>query len=73
VFLGLIALVGLGGTVYLVDHGTDPAALVTVSSVTSAALASLGTLLASSRSVDVDKEREAARDEALADVASLAE
>lgn len=52
-FLGAIALVGLVGLIALVALDRDPAAIAVVGTLTGGAAGSLGTLLASTRSVDV--------------------
>ena len=70
VFLGLVVLLGLGLTGWLIDQEKDASLVVALSS---AALGSLGTLLASTRTVDSDQLQSSARNEALADVASLAD
>lgn len=48
VMLGVFALVGLGGLIWLIDHGsvTDAALLAIIAGPTGTALGSLGTLLA---------------------------
>lgn len=48
--LGMFAIVGLAGVIWLVDHQRDPSAVAVVSTLTGAAIGALGTLLASTRS-----------------------
>jgi hypothetical protein len=50
VLLGAFCLLGLGGLIWLIDHGSDGEVLAIVAGPTSAALGALGALLASTRS-----------------------
>lgn len=51
VLLGLFAILGLAGVVYLIDGGTSAALVAVVSTPMGVALGSLGTMLASTRTV----------------------
>lgn len=62
--LGAIALVGLAGLIALVALDKAPEAVAVVGTVTGGAAGSLGTLLASTRSVDVDGLQELANAQA---------
>lgn len=48
--LGLFALLGLGGLVWLVDHGVDGDQLAIIAGPTGTALGALGAVLVSTRS-----------------------
>lgn len=50
VLLGVFAIVGLLGTIWLVNNSHDPASIAVISTLTGAAVGALGTLLASTRS-----------------------
>jgi hypothetical protein len=52
VFLGLIALGGVAGLVFLIDRGTDPEALAPVSTIAAGAAGALGAMLVSTRSAE---------------------
>lgn len=49
-FLGTFALMGLGGTTWLIDHQRDASNIAIVSGLTGTALGALGGILASTRS-----------------------
>lgn len=49
IFLGVFALVGLIGTLWLIDHDADGADLTVVAGLTGGALGSLGTILATTK------------------------
>jgi len=71
-FLGVIALVGLLAITYLIDHDAPAEAVAILAAISSGALGALGGLLTNSSSVDPAKMEERIRNEAMADVASLA-
>jgi hypothetical protein len=73
-FLGLIALTGVWGLLWLVDHGADAEALLPVVAIISAAAGSLGTLLASTRTTTIAVQEAKAEGyaEAVAHVDALA-
>lgn len=54
VLLGLFALAGLGGTVWLISVNTDASSVATVSGLTGTALGAVATMLASTRSTSGD-------------------
>lgn len=49
VFLGLFALAGLGGVVWLISVAADASSVAVVAGLTGTALGSVGTMLASTR------------------------
>lgn len=55
-FLGAIALVGLLGVIYLVDRGRAASSVAVVATIAGAAAGSLGTLLASTRTIPSGEE-----------------
>ena len=71
IILGAIAIVGLGGAVWLSDHGKDTTPIV---GITGGALGALGALLASTKSAPpakIEKAKAEGYEEAVADVKSL--
>lgn len=69
--LGAVTLVGLSGLIYLAASGGDAVLLAVVAGPTSAALGALGSVLATTRTVDENAVAREAREEALAEVRSL--
>ena len=52
-FLGLFALCGLAGTVWLIDHQRDASNIAIVAGMTGTALGALGAVLASTKTSDI--------------------
>ena len=52
-FLGLFALAGLFGTVWLIDHQRDASNIAIVAGMTGTALGALGAVLASTKTTEV--------------------
>ena len=52
-FLGLFALAGLFGTVWLIDHQRDASNIAIVAGMTGTALGALGAVLASTKTTEI--------------------
>jgi hypothetical protein len=52
--LGVAAILGLGGLVYLIQDGTEAEQLIVVSTPVAGIVGALGAMLSSTRSVDLD-------------------
>lgn len=73
VLLGLLALLGLGGVIWLVDHDADAASLIAVTGIAGPAAGALAGILATTRTTAplVESARAEGYRQAVAEVSSL--